>query len=107
MNEAELRERLRALAVFDVQLPDFDPDLAPPDPVELFCAWLLEAIDAGVGEPHAMTLSTVDADGHPSSRVLILKGCPRWSARVRLEQREPKRARPGRRTSRRCELLLA
>jgi pyridoxamine 5'-phosphate oxidase len=70
----DLRARLRKLRVFDGELPSFDSDRAPEHPAELFLAWLNEAIDAGVREPHAMTLSTVDGDGRPSSRVLILKG---------------------------------
>jgi pyridoxamine 5'-phosphate oxidase len=73
-DEDELRSRLRELRVFDGALPTFDIERAPEHPAELFLAWLMEAIDAGVREPHAMTLSTVDADGRPSSRVLILKG---------------------------------
>jgi pyridoxamine 5'-phosphate oxidase len=76
----ELRVRLRALRVFDVELPAFDTDRTPEDPAELFRDWLLEAIEAEVREPHAMTLSTVDDDARPSSRVLILKGLAdgRW-----------------------------
>lgn len=56
--------------------PDFDPARAPDDPVELFVQWLRHAIDSGVTEPHAMTLSTVGvtaAGPRPSARVLILK----------------------------------
>jgi pyridoxamine 5'-phosphate oxidase len=34
-------------------------------------------VDAGVHEPHAMTLSTVDAAGYPDARVLILKALDR------------------------------
>jgi len=41
---------------------------------KLFRFWLVEAIQADVREPPAMTLSTVGAEGRPSSRVLILKG---------------------------------
>jgi pyridoxamine 5'-phosphate oxidase len=78
--DEQIRERLRALRVFDGELPTFDPATAPEHPAELFWEWFLEAIDAGVREPHAMTLSTVNADGRPSSRVLILKGLAdgRW-----------------------------
>lgn len=72
--EEELRERLRSLHVFDCQLPEFDPDSVPTKPIELVRSWLIGAIDADAREPHAMTLSTVDPDGRPSSRVLILKG---------------------------------
>lgn len=70
----ELRRRLRALAVFDVELPQFDPAAAPNQPDRLFADWLLSAIDGGVREPHAMVLSTIDGDGRPSARTLILKG---------------------------------
>lgn len=54
-------------------MPEFDVEGAPPEPAELFVGWLTEAVAAGVTEPHAMTLSTVDADGQPDARVLILK----------------------------------
>lgn len=50
-----------------------DPVLLPADPVELFLAWLDEAVAVGVPEPRAMTLSTVDGDGVPDARVLVLK----------------------------------
>ncbi|MGV0626619.1 pyridoxine/pyridoxamine 5'-phosphate oxidase [Mycolicibacter minnesotensis] len=56
--------------------PEFDPASAPEEPVELFIQWLLDAIERGVTEPHAMTLSTVSSSSggpRPSARVLILK----------------------------------
>ncbi|MFG2373250.1 pyridoxal 5'-phosphate synthase [Streptomyces sp. NPDC048504] len=43
-------------------------------PSELFTEWLLGALEAGVREPQAMTVSTAGADGNPSARTLILKG---------------------------------
>ncbi|BDZ46523.1 pyridoxine/pyridoxamine 5'-phosphate oxidase [Naasia aerilata] len=51
------------------------PDLGrlPTDPVELFLAWLRVALEHGVPEPLATTLATVDAEGVPDSRTLILK----------------------------------
>ncbi|PWU46799.1 pyridoxamine 5'-phosphate oxidase [Micromonospora globispora] len=67
------REMLRALPVLAHQMPSFDPAAAPAEPAALFADWLGEAVAAGVDEPHAMTLSTVDADGAPDARVLILK----------------------------------
>lgn len=70
---SDLRELLRGLDVFSGDLPDFDIDALPADPRELFIDWLLDAVRAGVREPHAMTLSTVGADGDPSARVLIVK----------------------------------
>ena len=68
-----LGERLRSVPVFAGELPGFDPTDVPADPVALFQAWLGQAIDAGVSEPHAMTVATVDPTGAPSSRVVILK----------------------------------
>ncbi|QIQ07111.1 pyridoxal 5'-phosphate synthase [Streptomyces liangshanensis] len=64
---------MRALDVFAGELPSFEPHTAPSDPEPLFVDWLFEAVDVGVREPHAMTLSTVDPEGNPDARVLILK----------------------------------
>ncbi len=74
-------------------MPRFEVAEAPEHPADLFLEWLLAAIDAGVREPHAMTLSTVDEHGRPSSRVLILKGLGdgRWefaSSRLSRKGRE-------------------
>jgi pyridoxamine 5'-phosphate oxidase len=44
------------------------------DPIALFKSWLQEAVDAGIKEPSAMTVATVDAVGHPDARMLLLKG---------------------------------
>ncbi len=68
-----LRDRLRAEASIVGEAPPFDPSAAPDDPQELFGDWLRAALDAGIAEPHAVTLSTVDADGRPDARVLVLK----------------------------------
>jgi pyridoxamine 5'-phosphate oxidase len=64
---------LRGLSVFPADLPEFDPGSTPDEPVALFLEWLRHAIEHGVPAPHAMTLSTVDASGRASARVLILK----------------------------------
>nr|WP_236646931.1 pyridoxal 5'-phosphate synthase [Micromonospora acroterricola] len=68
-----IRDLLRGLPVFARPLPLFAPGDAPDHPDDLFVSWLGEAVAAGVMEPHAMTLSTVDADGLPDTRVLLLK----------------------------------
>lgn len=51
---------------------------APADPYSLFDRWLEDAFAAkerGVlPEPTAVVISTVDADGRPSSRTVLLKG---------------------------------
>lgn len=45
-----------------------------PDPVGQFRAWFTDATEAPeVLEPNAMTLSTVDAEGQPNSRTVLLK----------------------------------
>ena len=49
------------------------PDLAD-DPIEMFERWLRQSLEAGVHEPNAMVVSTVSADGRPSSRTVLLKG---------------------------------
>ncbi|GAA2753689.1 pyridoxamine 5'-phosphate oxidase [Amnibacterium kyonggiense] len=51
-------------------LPDGSLD---PDPVQQFRSWLADAETAGLPEPNAMVLSTVDATG-PTSRTVLLKG---------------------------------
>jgi pyridoxamine 5'-phosphate oxidase len=68
-----LRELLRSQKVFPDQMPEFDPNAAPDDPVALFLRWLEAAIQDAVPAPHAMTLATADDRGRPSSRVLMCK----------------------------------
>lgn len=43
------------------------------DPMKQFEKWLNEAIEAKVNEPTAMHLATVNAQGKPNSRVVLLK----------------------------------
>jgi pyridoxamine 5'-phosphate oxidase len=49
-------------------------DSVQKDPMGQFASWFDEALAAGLPEPTAMVLSTVDAEGRPSSRVVLLKG---------------------------------
>ncbi|RFA09595.1 pyridoxamine 5'-phosphate oxidase [Subtercola boreus] len=44
------------------------------DPIAQFRTWLAEAETAGVEEANAMVLGTVDADGAPGSRTVLLRG---------------------------------
>jgi pyridoxamine 5'-phosphate oxidase len=44
------------------------------DPIALFQTWFGEAVDAGIKEPSAMTVATVDACGYPDARMMLLKG---------------------------------
>lgn len=43
------------------------------DPIAQFGKWFDEAIAAQLPEPNAMGVSTVGADGRPSSRILLIK----------------------------------
>lgn len=45
-----------------------------PNPMEQLAVWLAEADDADIYEPNAMVLSTIDPDGLPSSRTVLLRG---------------------------------
>jgi len=47
---------------------------AADDPFQLFTAWLKEASGSEPRDPTAMTLATVDADGTPNARMVLLKG---------------------------------
>jgi len=52
-------------------LPEFDDP--PADPLSLLERWLRLADERGVREPRALALATADAEGRPSSRILLLK----------------------------------
>ena len=45
-----------------------------PDAVAQFQLWQQQAIEAALPEPNAMTLATVDSDGSPAARIVLLKG---------------------------------
>ena len=49
-----------------------EADLAA-DPFTQFNHWFAQAEDAGLEEPNAMCLATADAEGRPSTRVVLLK----------------------------------
>ncbi|MBT2486111.1 MULTISPECIES: pyridoxamine 5'-phosphate oxidase family protein [unclassified Microbacterium] len=66
--------RLRTLPALSGAAPEIDFARLPDEPGTLFLFWLDVAIDAAVPEPHAATLATVDVDGIPDARTLILKG---------------------------------
>ncbi|MEJ1976114.1 MAG: pyridoxamine 5'-phosphate oxidase [Acetobacteraceae bacterium] len=54
-----------------------DPNLPVPivaDPIALFETWLAEATLTEPNDPNAMTLATSTPDGHPSARMVLLKG---------------------------------
>lgn len=46
-----------------------------PDPLQQFKVWFEESVrSAGDREPNALALATADRDGHPSARIVLLKG---------------------------------
>ena len=47
---------------------------AADDPLRLFAAWLEAATASEPRDPTAMTLATVDSDGLPNARMVLLKG---------------------------------
>ncbi len=45
-----------------------------PDPIAQWTRWHDDALDAGVAEPNAMTIATVDDAGAPDARILLVRG---------------------------------
>ncbi len=50
------------------------PETVDPNPTQQFLAWFDECVARGEVEPNAMTLATVDAQGAPRARIVLLKG---------------------------------
>jgi pyridoxamine 5'-phosphate oxidase len=65
MNPAELR---REYAMASLDVADVDAD-----PLAQFRRWFMEAQQADIREPNAMTLATSTPDGRPSARTVLLK----------------------------------
>ena len=63
---ADLRENYGFSALLEEDCPD--------QPMPLFEQWLAEAMKMVTLEPNAMTLVTVNAEGQPSARTVLLKG---------------------------------
>ena len=53
---------------------ELDEVKSPSNPLDLFSAWLGEALAGKLPEPNAMTLATVGTDGRPSTRIVLIKG---------------------------------
>ncbi|MDR1387086.1 MAG: pyridoxamine 5'-phosphate oxidase [Propionibacteriaceae bacterium] len=63
---------LRALRK-SYELGELDETALPGSPSAVFERWMADAIAAGLPEPSAMTVATVDERGRPSTRVVLLK----------------------------------
>jgi pyridoxamine 5'-phosphate oxidase len=80
---------LRGWPSFPDELPEFDAANTPEKPHELFLAWLTDASGHGLA-PHAVTLSSVDAEGRPDARVVILKDVDERAWYVAFSATSPK-----------------
>ena len=68
-NPQRLANLRKDYAQASLDLPDVDAH-----PILQFERWFQEALDAEVLEPNAMTLCTIDPDGRPSARIVLIKG---------------------------------
>jgi pyridoxamine 5'-phosphate oxidase len=58
---------------YDYQHPPLLEDHLGSDPLQAFQIWFAQAVEHEPFEPNAMVLSTADATGRPSGRVVLLK----------------------------------
>ncbi len=65
MTLADLRQNYEKNVLLESQVD--------PDPIKQFETWFNDAVGGDVAEPNAMVLSTVDSQGRPSSRTVLLK----------------------------------
>ena len=57
----------------DYSLKELSKSSVDKNPFDQLGTWMTEALNSQIPEPTAMTLSTVDAEGRPSARVVLLK----------------------------------
>ena len=58
----------------EYSLHTLDESSTENNPFDQFQLWFDEALESDIEEPNAMTLSTVNKDGIPSTRIVLLKG---------------------------------
>ncbi len=69
----DMKTKLAQLQVLSGHaISQFDTSDVPDTPQELFGQWLDRAIALDVAEPQVMTLSTIDAEGEPDARMVVL-----------------------------------
>ena len=71
MNDAQ-QDRLTHLRE-DYDKGELLEEMVPSSPHEIFTLWMDQAIAAGVREPNALSLGTVDSEGQPSVRIVLLR----------------------------------
>ena len=57
----------------DYRMAALDEAVAGDDPLLFFRQWFSEALAADIDEVNAMTLATVDGEGRPHARIVLLK----------------------------------
>ena len=67
--EANLRDRRVQYETAGLDVADVDAD-----PVVQWERWHRQALDAGVAEPNAMSVATVDDAGAPDARIVLVRG---------------------------------
>jgi pyridoxamine 5'-phosphate oxidase len=72
-DQPDFRTTLRTTKVLQGPFNPLTITSLPNTPHAAFKKWYAEALATGIREPHAMTVSTVDEEGFPDARVLILK----------------------------------
>ena len=65
----QIRSRRIQYETEGLDLADIDAD-----PVTPWHRWYDQAVEAGLVEPEAMTVATVDADGRPDARIVLVRG---------------------------------
>lgn len=70
---ADYQTRLESVALTN-DGAEADPDFfVAADPMDLFAQWLKAARERELNDPHAMALASVDAQGAPNLRIVLLK----------------------------------
>ena len=59
---------------FDYETAGLDVADLSTDPIEQWWVWYREALQAEITEPNAMVVATVDADGAPDARFVLVRG---------------------------------
>lgn len=85
----------------DYQVAALDRSDLPDDPLVLFGRWFDEAHAAGIDEPNGMALATVEPDGRPACRTMLMRSIDarglafftnRESPKARALRHEPRAA---------------
>ncbi|MCH8618185.1 pyridoxal 5'-phosphate synthase [Undibacterium sp. TS12] len=67
-----VHQTLKSIKTLTGKLSNFNTENAPATPHSLFLDWMQAAINEQVAEPNVMTLSTVDSDGLPDARSVVV-----------------------------------